>query len=660
MEKPWKASETESEPDTLHIYEFGSFQLDPTERRLYRDGATVLLTPKVFDILVVLVENRGRLIGKERLMQSVWPDAIVEEGNLTANISILRKALGESQDERQFIETVPKQGYRFIAKVKKVRKSVPAVQHEDSANSHLYEISQTTPKSGKGSFPHPSQGKTWVSKRILWLAAGILLAGGSLGLAFYLKTRPPIPQPKTVIRSLAVLPFQLMGLTADDEFLGLGLADALITEFSQKKELIVRPTSVIYKYQSGPVDPRQVGRELGVEAILVGNVQHQKDRLRVTMQMLRSADGALLWSGKYDGQDDEIFALQDTLSRGLLTALSQQKNGQIEIQQQTGRPSEHYAPKNEAYVAYLRGRYHLYRYTFASYKKSLEFLTEATKLDPNYAQAFASLAEIHLVAAELYLPPNIVLPLARIAAEKALALDDSLAEAHTSLALVRAQLDWDWNGAEQAFLKAIEINPRLTTARDWYGWYLLWQGREAESIAEFLAAQDIEPLSLSVGTDVGTYYYCLRQYDRAKTELEKITELDTNYFPAHAMLGWVYLQQGRFPESIGAFEKALRLDDTPVAVAALAHVQARSGNRQSAETLLADLKQRERSEYVSPFVHVLLYLGLDDAEQTFNWLQKAHQEHSIYLIYLKVDPIFDPLRKDPRYADLMRELNLLN
>jgi serine/threonine-protein kinase len=494
------------------------------------------------------------------------------------------------------------------------------------------------------------------------LAGAAIVIGLVVIIGFFVYKR--ISRPVSIqsradaFHALAILPFQPLGLPANEEYLGLGLADALITDLSRYKGLVVRPTSAVNKFLTPGSDPFQAGRELGVDLALTGKIQLEGARLRVTMQLLQVNTGTILWSDKFDGQTSEMFALQDSISRRLAQTLMRQFPGQIALKQHPGGQSENYQPKNEAHLAYLNGRYHIYSYTRDGWEKSRRFLTEATKIDPHYALAHASLAEAYTIAAELYLSPLEAWPQAQAAAERAIALDGNLAEAYTSLAIVKAYHQRDWEGTEHAFEQATALDQQSATARDWYGWILLWQGRFDESLAQLREAQRLDPFSPSIGTDIATFFYCINQYDQAETELKKLIDRDANCFSAISMLGWVYIKQGRIAEAITVFEKTRKLDNTPWTLAQLAHAQARAGNRATAERLLAELRQRANKEYVSPFAFVYVYLGLDDKEQTFAWLERSYGLRSADMITLKVDPIFESLRSDPRFRDLLRRLNL--
>src|SRR5262245_16660594 len=370
MEKPWKDLGSESERDFQRTYEFGSFRLETSECRLSRDGEMVPLTPKVYNILIVLLEHNGRLVEKERLMQIIWPDTYVEEGNLVANISILRKALGESQGKPQFIETVPKRGYRFIAPVKvvtKPRAAEPQNSPQDFGNSEGVSSDQDrlaqAGSSPEGHLISRSEAITpW--RRLLassLIVISLVFICLSVGLGYYafkrISSASGMPSRANGFYSLAVMPFQTIGLPANEEYLGLGLTDALITDLSHYKGLVVRPTATVRKFLAASPDPLQAGRELGVNLALTGKIQREGPRLRVTMQLLQVSNEDILWSDKFDGQVSEMFALQDTLSQKLAQTLINQFPGQISLKQQNSGHSEHYQPRNEAHLAYLNGRY---------------------------------------------------------------------------------------------------------------------------------------------------------------------------------------------------------------------------------------------------------------------------------------------------------------
>lgn len=662
MENPWKDVKSGIGRDLEFVYEFGPFRLNLSEGRLYRGGEVVPLTPKVFKILVTLIEENGRLVEKGRLMTIVWPDTYVEESNLTANISILRKALGESRNQSQYIETVPTRGYRFIAPVV-VRSGASAAGLRHPSDDHATPVSSESSDRDESRSEQPVEPRfrSKSLRRRFLVTMGIMIFLGA-GLILYAYKRgshsddvkPLTPAPL----SIAILPFQSYETPADEDYLSLGLADAIICELSHYKGLVVRPPVAIRKFQAPKSDYSQIGRELGVDLIVTGAIQREGECLRVTMLLIQVGNNEIIWSDRLDGRVNETFALGDAISRKLAMALVGHFPDRLALKRQFEGHSDHYQPKEAANQALLKGRKHLYNYTLEDWRKSLHYLTEATRIDPQYAMAYASLAEAYTIGAELYLPPREAWPLAQAAAERAIALDGNLSEAYKSLAIVKALYRWDWNGAEEAFERAIALSPQLATARSWYGWCLLWQGQFDKSMAQLREAQRLDPASCFIGADIGTNLYCQGQHAQAETELKKFVEMDPNCFSALAALGWVYLKQSRFADAVTTFEKTRKIDNSPMVIASLAHVKAQAGDRAAAESLLAELRQRSKREYVSPFAYVLVYQGLGDKDQTFFWLERSYESRTIFLITLKVDPIFESLRDDPRYADLLSRLNL--
>ncbi len=631
--------------DSKQIYEFGPFRLHVPNRVLLRLEEVVPLMPKTVETLIILVSHHGQIVSKENLMEMIWPDVIVDENNLLKHVSELRKVLGDDGVGGKYIETIPRRGYRFTAPVSEFVRPLPP----NNLASPTLAVHTNDPLRTPEPLPAitlPIERQNGWKRKSLALVGFILLVG--FIPAWRWATRPPSLSETLKIRSLAILPFKSIGLTPEDAYLGMGFTDMLITELSHNQRIVIRPTGVVSKYRDTDYDPLKAGGQLGVEAVLEGRVQRENNQLRVTLQLLNISNGALLWSEKFNGEVSNLFDLQDSLFQGVAQSLSLplESAGQIIT-------ATRHTPLNEAYTAYLKGRHHMYRFTIEDGKKGLDYFKHAVASDPQFALAHTGLAQCYVMSAEWFLSAREAWPAALEAAERALVLDEKSAEAHTARAMVKAQYQWDWAGAETHLKRAIELNPQMIDAHDWYGWYLLWQGRPAEALRQIQSAQAIDPLSPSVGIDLGTYYYCQRQFAQAEREFQKLIELDANYRPAHIMLGWTRLHQNRFAEAISAFEKARELDDSPADLAALAHTYARAGNKARALALLHEVRQREPKQYVSPFDFATIYLGLNDRDQFFSWLEKAFQEHSNYLIYLKVDPMFDAVRSDPRFAQML-------
>jgi tetratricopeptide (TPR) repeat protein len=360
-------------------------------------------------------------------------------------------------------------------------------------------------------------------------------------------------------------------------------------------------------------------------------------------------------SEKFDEKFTDIFALQDTIAGQVTQALMLKLSGE-EKKQLTKRQTV----DPEAYQLYLRGRYFWNKRTAEGLKKGIEYFEQATEKDPSYALAYAGLADCYnLLSYYSVLPPKDSFPKAKAAALKALEFDSHLAEAHTSLALARMVFDRDWVGTESSYQRAIELSPNYATAHQWHAEYLAAMGRSEEAIQEIKRAQELDPLSLIINAAVGFVHYYARRYDQANEQLQKMQELDPNFWPAHWFLGWSYLAQRRYEEAIGEFEqaKALSGESTGMKIE-LAHAYAVSGRRGEAQKIVGELMERSKQSYVSPYGIATIYVGLGEKDQAFIWLQKAYQERTWDLVYLKVDPKLDSLRADPRLTDLLRQLGL--
>jgi TolB-like protein/Flp pilus assembly protein TadD len=484
------------------------------------------------------------------------------------------------------------------------------------------------------------------------LAAALALSGWGAALYFSLRSQPAQPTPASV-KTIAVLPFKPLGQSEDDQLLGLGMADALITRLGNVGPVVVRPTSAVRKYTSLDQDPAAVGRELKVESVLEGSVQRAGDRVRVTVQLVGVQGGAPLWSGKFDEQFTDIFAVQDAISEHVAEALTLQLTGE-----ERGRLNKRYTENTEAYVLYLKGRYYWNKRTREGTTKSLEFYDRAISLDPNFALAYAGLADSYYGLSDQYLPPQEVMPKARAAAQKALEIDNDLAEAHVSLGVVLMYYDWDWAGAEKEFTQAVRLNPRYALAHHHYKSFLMRMGRQEEAAREAALAHELDPTSLVIAANLGLPYYYGRDYDKALDYFRAASDMDPNFYFAHLFQGWAYEQKGQFAEAVQEFETCRRLDDSPIIIGSLAHAYAVSGRRAEARALLSELQRTESGRFVDPYYLAVVYAGLGEREQAFEQLDRAYRARDETLTWLKIDPRLDPLRADPRFADLLQSLRL--
>ncbi|HEV2667728.1 MAG TPA: winged helix-turn-helix domain-containing protein, partial [Blastocatellia bacterium] len=500
------------------FYEFGPFRLDTAERLLLRNGEEVSLTPKVFDLLLVLVENGGHILEKDELMKAIWPDAVVEEANLTRNISTLRKALGESQDARQYIETIPWRGYRFVASVREItNNNTETAMTTPSSPSILNEAGEPAAQIAEAGAASPI---SRVNRRRLGAGAIVLglLAFAALAHSLIFKRRPPI-------ESLVVLPFASGSADPQAEYLSDGITESLINNLSQLSNLRVIARTTAFRYKDQAAEPSKIGRDLNVNAALTGRVLLRGDTLIVQADLVNVADGAQLWGQQYARKLSDIFALQAEISTDIAEELQSKLTGE-----EKRLLAKRYTNDTEAYRLYQTGRFYWDKRTENGFKKAIDYFRQATQRDPHYALAHAGLADAYIgLTFYNYLPPKEAMPQAKASAMEALKLDDTLAEAHASLAHVKVNYEWDWAGAESEFKRAIALNPRYATAHQWYAiHYLTPKGRLEEALAEMSQARDIDPVSLVMITFMGATLDFAGRREQAVEQCVKTVELDPN------------------------------------------------------------------------------------------------------------------------------------
>jgi TolB-like protein/Tfp pilus assembly protein PilF len=531
------------------------------------------------------------------LLRTVWPDARVEEGNLSQTIFVLRKALGERPDEHRYIVTIPGLGYRFVEPVTWDR----ATSDEASRPSTAARVTGS-----RGTLP-----------------------------------------------SLAVLPFASLGAAAGEEYLELGITDALITKLGSVRGVTVRPTTAVLKYHKHRTDPLVAASELAVDVILNGTIQRSGDRIRVGVHVISGHDGSMRWAGHFDEKLTDLFAVEDSIADQVTRALTLTLTEE-ERQRLARRNTEN----THAYHAFLKGRFFWNKRTEEALRKGIAQFDEAIAHDPEYALAYAGLADSYnLLCAYGALPPQEGFPRARQAAERALELDEHLAEAHTSLAYATLHFYWDWPVAEREFLRALSLNANYATAHQWYGGYLAARGRFDESLAEIEQAHRIDPVSLMINADIGWLSFFARQHDRAIEQLRKTIDMDPNFALAYWLLGLNKEQKGQLEEATADFRRAVSLSqDIPFALASLGHVLGRSGKRGEAAAALEELLRLAARRYVSPHSIATVYIGLGEMSEALEWLNRAADERSNWIVFLNVDPVFDPLRDEPRFRKIADRL----
>ena len=640
------------------LYEFGHFRLCAAKRLLLKGVDEIVpLMPKAFDTLLYLVEHSGKIIEKDELMREIWPDTIVEENNLTQNISILRRVFGEKPGEHRFIATVPGHGYKFVADVRE-QSELPALagglntaENNRQINTDEQRLETDDPKLkahnqiAKDIGQRTKDGKT----HRFWLAAvfSTSIIGLSL-LGFYAwqgNEKPAVASIKTV----AVLPFKPLAPENRNEALELGMTDTLIAKLSGGEEITVRPLSAIRRYNSVEQDSVIAGRELNVEAVLDGTIQTSGERIRVSAKLLSTSDGKQLWTGQFDEKFTDIFAVQDSISERVAAALKI-RFGNAEKK----RPTENV----EAYQLYMKGRYHALNLTRAETDKGVAYFQQAIELDPNYALAYVGLAQAYPpMALTSGVASWEVMPKAKAAALRAIEIDETLAEAHAALGFILFFYDWDWQAAEKQYLRALELNPNSAEAHFGYAHLLSNTGRHEQALAEIKLSRELDPVSLVTNALEGQILFFAGRSDEALDRLNKTIDLAPNFWLSHLFISDVYAQKGMYAEAVAAIKKAGELSGNSQSDAYRAYALAKWGKQAEALAVLDELLKLSNERYVTPYNFAVVYNGLGESGKALDYLEKAFAEKNVLMVFLKVDPKWNNLRSEPRFIDLMQRMN---
>lgn len=612
--------------DPQVAYEFGQFTLAPSQKRLLRDREMVPLAPKVFDTLVLLVGNQGRLIQKEEFLKALWPNSVVEEQALAHNISQLRKVLRDPAEDPKFIETVPKRGYRFIASVR-ASGEPPAI------------LASPAPS---GAVPPAMQPLRWPRRAVLAvLAAVLVLAAGATVYVYFPRTGPEAAGVLPAIHSLAVLPLENLSGDKGQEYFADGMTDALTTDLAQIGSLRVISRTSAMQFKGSKETLPQIGRDLKVDAMVEGTVARAESRLRITAQLIEASSDHHLWAKSYERDLKDVLVLQDEIARDITEQIRVKltpKERSLLTQARTVDP--------EAQDAYLRGSYWINqwinRLSLEGLEKACEYFQKAVAKDPGYAVAYVGVAECFVFGGG---SPDDAIE----AATKALVLDPSLAEAHVVLAGPKFYRDRDWSGAEAEYKQAIALNPNSALAHHWYGRYLMAMGRLDEATREIERARDLDPYDASFTSWLGQALYHARRYDDALREMRRGLEM----YPNEASFYWdmadVYEQKRVLAEAFAARQQALSLEKDP-RVAALGEAYKRSGYK---GYLLkqAEFEQTHNAPYAAH-----CYALLDDEPRAIAALEAAYNEHNLSILFIRTAPEFDSIRSSARFRDLVRRI----
>lgn len=623
----------------LKVYEFEEFRLDAKSHRLFRreSGELVPLTPKAIDLLLFLVQNKMRILTKDELLEVVWDNSFVEESNLSQTIFVLRKTLGENKKEPRFILTAPNRGYQFIATVSEINPDDKILEE-----GFLLDVNLSKDANPKPKIQNPT---------LLWLAIPLVLLFGLSIYFFY-----PTSKPATVreVKSIAILPFEDLSAEQTEKYLGVSLADALTNKFSSLNQLTVRPTRTVSKYVDSHEDAGKIGRELQVDAVLDGRIQRIGDRIRLSIQLIRSSDNTTIWTENFDDNFTNFFAVQDSISQKVVQSLA------LQLDDKEREKFNRQGTQNaQAYEEFLRGRFFWNKRTAADFERSIQHFQKALELDPNFAQAYSALAETYVLVNLFGTKhnPN-AFPMAKAAAERALQLDNQLAEAHAALAQVKMQYDYNWAGTETEYLKAIELNPNNATVRQWYGEFLALQGSTDESLVQMEKAIEFDPTSLSTNNALALTLLRSHKSDEGLAVIEKVLEMDANFPWALHYQCRAFFQKADFEKAIGACRKALAVSNQSIFMKSnLASILARAGRASEARQILAELQQTAQTGYVSPYNFAMIYNSLGEKTATFKYLNQAIDEHDFLIPSLKGDTLFLNLHDDSQFKQILRRVN---
>jgi TolB-like protein/DNA-binding winged helix-turn-helix (wHTH) protein/Flp pilus assembly protein TadD len=619
------------------LYEFGSFRLDAGERLLLRAGESVPLTPKAFDLLLALVKEPGHLLEKDVLMKTVWPDSFVEENNLADNISRLRKALNDGDNGQRFIETVPKRGYRFVADVKEVNGETPASTAAVAFVANEFPAAPVPVKMASPLSRHKYLGVVLVIVGLLVLTL--------LGVNTYRRL-----QPTPRAESLAVIPFSADSQT---EYLSDGISESLINNLSRLSNLRVTARTTAFSYKGKEKNPQQIGQELNVSTVLTGKVTLRDDSLTVQVEMVDAATGTQMWGERYQRKLADIFAVQEEIGRQITEKLRLRMTGE-EQRQLTKR----YTDNVEVYQLYLLGLYLFNKRTEDGLHKAIDHFQRAIAKDSQFAPAYPSLANCYVMLSAKEGPAKL-LPEAKAAVLKALEIDNNLAEAHSSLAQIRWVYDLDGAGAQSELEQALKLNPNSAVAHYQYARVLADTGRFNEAHAQIKQAIELDPLSIQYRKSVPYILYLARQYDEAIAEYRKLIVIAPEFPQAQRELGLAYEQKGLYQEAFSQLQKTYEMRENygkTMLRADIGHLYAVSGRRTEAQRVLTELIRKSEQSYVSAYDVAVIYAGLGDMDQAFAWLDKAIEQRSFWLVWLKLDPRLDGLRRDQRFANLLQRV----
>lgn len=675
--------------ETGQLYDFGPFRLDAQKRLLLRDSQPVVLTPKALETLIVLVENSGRVMEKDELMSKVWPNTVVEEANLAQHISTLRKTLGESPGDHSYIVTLPGRGYRFVAEVRKAseqadelvveKRTMSRIIMEETASgdgetdlqSQAYEAHLNRPVLPRAQGPRSTKtlttnGNLEISKhhggRKRDLQWALMLAGSALALVSVLigfnafRTRDWLfGRPGAgSIRSLAVLPLENLSGNPSQEFLADGLTEALITDLAEVHDLRVISRTSAMQYKGVRKSLPEIAQALKVDAVVEGAVVSSEGRVRVTAQLIEARSEQPLWAETYQRDLRDILGLEgevaSDIAREVKITLTRDEKTRLADRRQVVPAAYEYS---------LQGWHHQNDGLPAQRKMAIEDFNKAIAIDPTYASPYVGLAISYLKLGQWgNMSAGETEDKAKAAALKAEELDPRMGEAHFALAFASMFFDWDWAGAKREFDLGFQLNPGYPQGHQWYATYLMFTGHLEESVAEQRRNLQLDPLSTLLNFGLGEKLYYARRYDEAIEQLQKTLRMAPNHYPSHYFLADVYRHKGSYKEAAAEYEKAWLLYDEKDKAEGFRNAYDTRGFAGAEKWYREYLIRSEGRPEGSPLQLAIAYAGSKENDLAFQALEKAYDERRPNLLYLNLDPDYDPLRSDPRFAALLRRIGL--
>lgn len=633
-----------------HNYQFDEYLLNTVEQSLHRNGERVIINRRTFQVLYLLVERAGEIVSKQEFFDKVWADTFVEDNVLTVTMTALRKALGDNAKHAKFIENLPRKGYRFIAEVKIIDKSLPTVKTESKITGQVNQNSQI-----KSNIRDQPMSPSKVRKKVVGIFAGCLLVLLFIVGFTYFKFHPlKVSQNKAIeIESIAVMPFE--NHNPDTEYLSDGLTQSVINNLSGLSNFRVISRNSVFQYKNKSIDLANAGRDLNVNVVLTGRFEQHGDFLNLSVELIDLRDNHRIWGREYHAGVADSFFLQQRISQDVFNSLAQQFN-----ENDRKRIAKRETDNPEAYRLYLRGSYFLDLRTDDNLEKAIDNFNKAIQKDPTYALAYVGLANTYALQADIKINKDELAAMVQAAANKALDIDNSLGEAYAVLAFNNCFHKWDWATAEKQYRRAIELSPNYATAHHWFAEFLAMEGNYDESFAEYKRAVELDPLSLAIKSDLGFNYFYARQPDRAIEYLQNLKKINPNYPRTYFYLAAVFQEKEMFNEAIDELATFYTIQNNNTSIWVtdkdLLKLEVKKGGAKGYWQRMLEFDQNSKTS--GPFGLAMLNAKIGDKNKAFGYLEQAYTDRNAGINYIKARPELDGLHSDPRFVDLIRRVGI--